>query len=481
MRIVNFKPFSIALAIILLFALVVLFSSSPVFGDLQSAQSSRPNLAQDARGEVKLSVNRTTGAASFVQIPGGLSSQPRALFVQSTAEAAAGAFLVKYGELFGVADAQTELVYQGTVVDNFGNAHAAYQQVYRQVPVFAGELKVHMNDKNAVTAANGTFIPKIAIDVTPTLTPEEAELRATFATELSCNTGSVGFEFGIPDSWNIVDNAGSGLIWSDIAGSGIGGNFTGGSDNAASVSSDAFGPADFDTELRSNVFSLATVYTASLEYLVNYQNYANADFLDLDISNDGGASWTNLLRWNEDHGDFFAQPGEPVAIDLTAYSGQPNLQLRWRYYDPSENDWDWYAQVDDVTLMCNRALDCLQAYPSRGTLWPPNHRYAPINILGVTDPDGDDITINIDTIYQDEPVRGRGSGNTGLDGRGVGTSTAEVRAERNGRGNGRVYHIGFTAFNSNGASCSSDVLVSVPHNKGDTAVDGGALFNSRTR
>ena len=29
------------------------------------------------------------------------------------------------------------------------------------------------------------------------------------------------------------------------------------------------------------------------------------------------------------------------------------MVVRWHYYDPNENDWDWYAQIDDVALMCN--------------------------------------------------------------------------------------------------------------------------------
>jgi len=73
-------------------------------------------------------------------------------------------------------------------------------------------------------------------------------------------------------------------------------------------------------------------------------------------------------------------------------------------------------------------------------------------------------------LFSSSPVSGdlqsaQGSGNTGMEGRVDGTATAEVQAESGGRGNGRVYHIGFTAHNTNGASCSSEVLVSVPHNK----------------
>ena len=120
------------------------------------------------------------------------------------------------------------------------------------------------------------------------------------------------------------------------------------------------------------------------------------------------------------------------------------------------------------------------AAPSSGTLWPPNHQFVAIDVLGVTDPDGDAVTIIIDTIYQDEPVNAPGSGNTSPDGQGIGSSTAEVRAERVGSGNGRVYHITFTADDGNGGACSGTVLVGVPKSQGKKGgpIDDGPLFDS---
>lgn len=120
------------------------------------------------------------------------------------------------------------------------------------------------------------------------------------------------------------------------------------------------------------------------------------------------------------------------------------------------------------------------AYPSVATIWPPNHKFVSIEILGVTDPDGDPVTIIIDSIYQDEPVDSTGDGKTAPDGEGVGTSNALVRAERDGAGDGRVYHIAFTADDGNGGSSTGEVLVSVLKSMGKSggAVDGGALYDS---
>lgn len=53
-----------------------------------------------------------------------------------------------------------------------------------------------------------------------------------------------------------------------------------------------------------------------------------------------------------------------------------------------------------------------------------------VNILGVTGPDGDPVTITITKITQDEPPDTFGDGNFEPDGGGLGTTTEQVRAER---------------------------------------------------
>lgn len=131
-------------------------------------------------------------------------------------------------------------------------------------------------------------------------------------------------------------------------------------------------------------------------------------------------------------------------------------------------------------------IDCGTATASDDELWPPNHKYRTITVEGVVDENGDSAVIEIDSIRQDESVldKGAGAGNTCPDGKGVGTSGADVRAERNGNpktpGNGRVYHISFTATGGAGETCSGTVRTCVPHDQGQGAgcVDGGPLFDS---
>ena len=130
----------------------------------------------------------------------------------------------------------------------------------------------------------------------------------------------------------------------------------------------------------------------------------------------------------------------------------------------------------------NRNPICDSAVASESVLWPPNHRYHAISILGVTDPDGDPVTITVTGVTQDEPVNTRGDGNTCPEAQIV-DGQASVRAERTGTpgipGNGRVYAITFTADDGRGGHCTSAVHVCVARDQGDlTCVDDGQRFNS---
>ncbi len=133
-----------------------------------------------------------------------------------------------------------------------------------------------------------------------------------------------------------------------------------------------------------------------------------------------------------------------------------------------------YGFVESIE---NRPPDCSKAKANPDTLWPPNHKFRAISITGITDPDGDNINIQATSIRQDEPVNGLGDGDKSPDGI---LQPLQVRSERSGLGNGRVYHIGFTASDGKGEECAGTVTVCVPHDQRiDTkCVDEGPLYDS---
>jgi hypothetical protein len=129
----------------------------------------------------------------------------------------------------------------------------------------------------------------------------------------------------------------------------------------------------------------------------------------------------------------------------------------------------------------NAAPDCGRATASVNALWPPNHKFVPVGIKGVTDADADTVTLTITSIRQDEPVLGTGSGDACPDATGIGMSKAQVRSERSGTADGRVYHIAFEADDGQGGTCTGEVTVCVPPDQGNAScVDEGPLFDSTT-
>ncbi len=137
------------------------------------------------------------------------------------------------------------------------------------------------------------------------------------------------------------------------------------------------------------------------------------------------------------------------------------------------------ARVTVTVLDTNRPIACGSAVASVERLWPPAGGLRPVQILGVTDPDNDTVTIGITGVTQDEPVQAPGFGNTAPDAV-IQGDTALLRAERAGSGNGRVYRVSFVADDGRGSTCEGAVLVRVPHSMSAAggAVDDGQLHDS---
>jgi uncharacterized repeat protein (TIGR01451 family) len=162
-------------------------------------------------------------------------------------------------------------------------------------------------------------------------------------------------------------------------------------------------------------------------------------------------------------------------------------------YNPSQADNDGDGRGDACE---NQPPSCGTAQASRTVLWPPNHELVAVGISGVNDPDGDAIKIAVIGVRQDEPVSRRHDDDDGHNRGGrhgdcdgddddhhapdafIKGHKAQLRAERLGHGNGRVYHLSFTATDTAGASCSATVKTCVPHDKRRPCVDDGSLYDS---
>lgn len=138
------------------------------------------------------------------------------------------------------------------------------------------------------------------------------------------------------------------------------------------------------------------------------------------------------------------------------------------------------GSVTDIhTFFVNAPPDCTAVTPSLTELWPPNHKMRLITLTGATDPDGDVVTLTVTHVTQDEPLNGPADGNTTPDATpGPASDQVNLRAERAGTGDGRVYRISFTGSDGRGGTCTGTSIVGVPHDQGNGSVpvDSGGIF-----
>lgn len=124
------------------------------------------------------------------------------------------------------------------------------------------------------------------------------------------------------------------------------------------------------------------------------------------------------------------------------------------------------SQPGDWIRVITLTPACTGVTASQTTLWPPNHKLRTISLSGAG-------SITITGVTQDEPVNGDDDGDTAPDAvAGEAADEVELRAERGGAGDGRVYRIAFSAVNDDGTACAGTASVSVPLNReGAVAVD----------
>jgi bacillolysin len=173
---------TLQMSLIALAAGMALTAQAQDMGSLAAQrEAALARLTVDSGSIAQVSVHSATGTARFVRAaPGGRLGAPRAARAASDAgkEASAVQFLGTYGSLFGISNASAELGASRVVSDRQGGTHVTHPQVYRGVPVFGAELKTHFDAAGNLVVANGTFVPGIALDPTPTRSAEEASRAA---------------------------------------------------------------------------------------------------------------------------------------------------------------------------------------------------------------------------------------------------------------------------------------------------------------
>jgi hypothetical protein len=143
-----------------------------------------------------------------------------------------------------------------------------------------------------------------------------------------------------PAGWTVTNNGGNCSWVGDDPG--VRGNLTGGTGKFAIADSDSCGSGTtMDTTLTSPIMDVSTLANVILSYNYDYNNLNSSESADLDVSADGGATWTNVHHWNTD-----MRGPNTFTQDVTALlGGSTQAQLRYHYIVPG---WDWWWEVDNV-------------------------------------------------------------------------------------------------------------------------------------
>jgi subtilisin family serine protease len=167
-----------------------------------------------------------------------------------------------------------------------------------------------------------------------------------------------------PNGWT-VQNIGDGCGWIALDPKRFA-NTAGGDGGAAMV--DLFPcmeGANSNTALISPQLDLGTSHTASMGFFLSLLEGADSSpRLDIDVSTNGGTSWTTVhSRIHDDNG---GGSGELVELDLSAFVGSSNVRVRFHY--TATPPWGW-VMVDQIHLFNSiSASAMLDLTPDSGAL-----------------------------------------------------------------------------------------------------------------
>ncbi len=253
----------------------------------------------------------------------------------------------------------------GTVTDGSGHGWPLYARIdidgYPNSPVFTdpitGEYSVELVESTpytfTVTAESAGYeVATRDITVPPDPVTQDFALTA----DPTCT--APGYAFGVdglyesfdteelPAGWEVVDNVGNGQVWrfDDPGGQG---NLTGGEGGFADIDSDFFGSAgEQDTELISTSADLSDVDEPVIRFNTDF-NAFSTEIADVDLSIDGGTTWTNVWQAAGEGGGGDLRGPRVEQIEIPEAAGESDVQVRFHYYDAV---FEWWWQVDNVLV-----------------------------------------------------------------------------------------------------------------------------------
>jgi len=160
------------------------------------------------------------------------------------------------------------------------------------------------------------------------------------------------FNNGIPSTWTVTDNAGTGAVWEAVED--YYGNTLDGTPFVI-ADSDGAGEVEMDTYLESPVINInnnnATVF---LGFDFIFTSYSGNEKGDVEVFD--GSNWILLARYQDQDFGSWEVP-DTAMLNVTPYLN-PSFKVRFHYYDAN---FDWYWALDNVRLYTPPANDLAMA------------------------------------------------------------------------------------------------------------------------
>jgi hypothetical protein len=190
----------------------------------------------------------------------------------------------------------------------------------------------------------------------------------------------------------------------------------------------------------------------------------------------------------------FTDPGA-TATDSCAGSGQAtassnvNVNVPGTYtitYTASDASGNAATPVTRTVIVADTGAPVINVSSTPISFWPPNHDYRTVNVSSIVTSVTDSCSgsgsvgvgdVVITKVTSDETENGNGDGNTLNDIIiAANCKSVQLRSERNGSGDGRVYTIYLQVTDGAGNTGTATFKVTVPKNQGGTAIDNGPVY-----
>lgn len=153
-----------------------------------------------------------------------------------------------------------------------------------------------------------------------------------------------------PSGWKTADESAAGLdcAWrrsDEYTLTGLVSNTLGAAADSDHCAPEETPEGDVDTSLISPELDLSGSSATVMSYDIAYRHFFPSSEATLDISTDGGVSWTTLVTYNSSP-PISEFPPQQEVVDLSDYDGETGVTLRWRYMAGH----GWWVFVDNVVV-----------------------------------------------------------------------------------------------------------------------------------